>query len=187
MNATHEAPVPKRTCALDGCDRRHNARGLCITHYAQWQRHGTPTPPFEPMGQGAVEERFWSRVEKLDTCWLWRGFISKRGYGSYCVANSPWGTPSAHRIAWILCRGPIPDGMTLDHLADRCGNKHCVNPDHLEVVTALENHRRWADGITHCGRGHEFTPENTYTSRQGWRRCRTCVKASRQKYYQHRR
>lgn len=78
------------------------------------------------------EDRFWEKVEKTGTCWLWRGAIERQGYGVF-------ENRKAHRIAFTLIGGVIPTGLQLDHL---CFVRHCVNPDHLEPVTAKENVRR---------------------------------------------
>jgi hypothetical protein len=69
--------------------------------------------------------------------------------------------------------GPIPEGLTIDHL---CKNPGCVRPDHLEAVTMRENIRRgsWASR-THCINGHEYTEENTYRMPSGYRDCRRCI------------
>lgn len=84
-----------------------------------------------------MEERFWNRVKKTEWCWLWQGGKNSRGYGSFQVTTK---TPKpAHRVAYELTKGMIPEGLTIDHL---CGNKGCVNPEHLEVVTMSENHLR---------------------------------------------
>ena len=67
-------------CTVADCGRPVLARGWCRMHYQRWQRHGTPTAP----GRGellAVAERFWSKVEKTDTCWLWTGHRDRHGYG----------------------------------------------------------------------------------------------------------
>jgi hypothetical protein len=83
----------------------------------------------------------------------------------------------AHRAAYEECHGPIPDNLVIDHL---CRNGLCVNPIHLEAVTNVINIMR-GDGApaknarkTHCHKGHEFTKENTHTSPQNRRICKTC-------------
>lgn len=109
-------------------------------------------------------------------CWEWIGRSITNGYGQVKMNGC---TRRAHRIVYERVKGPIPQGLTLDHL---CRNRRCVNPDHLEPVTNRENLRRGM-GLparnarkTHCVRGHEFTPENTWYYGV-WRVCRTCKRA----------
>lgn len=86
-----------------------------------------------------VVERFTSLVDaRPGVCWRWRGSIQANGYGRF-RANGK--TTYAHRAAYALFVGPIPDGLGLDHL---CRNRWCVNPEHLEPVTQRENIRRGA-------------------------------------------
>lgn len=118
--------------------------------------------------------RFWSKVNRTDSCWLWTGHIGRRGYG---MNRAVRGETYAHRIAWTLMNGPIPDGLTLDHVFERCDNKHCVNPAHMEAVTAGENHRRWVQSRTHCSNGHSIS-EFGYVNANGHRRCRVCNRES---------
>lgn len=88
-------------------------------------------------------------------CWLWLGSINGGGYGRYKHTY-------AHRSAYEVVHGPIAAGLHIDHL---CRVTCCVNPDHLEAVTPLENMRRAARaraGLsagteTHCARGHELS------------------------------
>jgi hypothetical protein len=124
-------------------------------------------------------ERFWSRVNKdgpvpehlpeLGQCWLWMGGLA-RGYGHFSDEGRKH--VGAHCWAYEQLVGPIPDGLTLDHL---CHNKRCVNPAHLEPVSRGENSRRGQRSIRTgcCSNDHEFTPENTYWH-SGRRHCRTC-------------
>jgi hypothetical protein len=122
------------------------------------------------------QERFWARVRRTVTCWLWEGCKDRLGYGEVCYRG---GNRKAHRRSYELLVGPVPDGLELDHL---CRNPSCVNPAHLEPVTHAENVRRGISGSvngarqaakTHCKRGHPYSAENTRTHR-GMRQCRTC-------------
>jgi hypothetical protein len=109
-------------------------------------------------------------------CWLWTGCDNGHGYGRIGLGPAALGIALAHRALYELMRGPIPDGMTLDHL---CRIRCCVNPDYLEAVTLQENIRRGECGKyqaarTHCPQGHEYTPENIrlYKNR---RSCKACA------------
>lgn len=86
-----------------------------------------------------IAERFWAKVEKTDTCWLWTG-MTKGGYGRMQVKPRGGGLfMPAHRIAYQLLVGPIEKDMTIDHT---CAVKLCVNPEHMEQVPMMENLRR---------------------------------------------
>ncbi len=105
-------------------------------------------------------------------CWLWLGTANKRGYGAISRDGQ---RIMAHHGTYELYVGPIPEGLELDHL---CRNPRCVNPLHLEPVTHAENVARGTKAQqTHCKRGHEFTPANTYICKRGLRVCRACHRA----------
>lgn len=107
-------------------------------------------------------------------CWLWTGGRTTHGYG---ITNYQRKQVRVHRAAHELWKGPIPDGMELDHL---CRARACFNPDHLECVTSRENTLRGqgpsarAAKATHCPSGHAYDESNTYLSRVGKRVCKTC-------------
>jgi hypothetical protein len=127
--------MANRTCSVDGCDRKHAARGMCHKHWKRWAYNN---PDFERTKRRTIEARFWEKVDKTDTCWLWTGSSDRLGYGRF----STWPSVTlAHRFAYELLAGPIPDGLVIDHL---CRTPSCVNPDHLEPVTQRENLRRGA-------------------------------------------
>lgn len=127
-----------------------------------------------------LSERFWSKVEKTDYCWIWIAGKDKDGYGRFRFDGDK---RQAHRVSWFLTHGEMPD--VIDHA--ECGNHACVNPAHLENVTLAENTRRRNASITHCPKGHEYTPENTgyHTNQKGFqaRHCMTCYRERRRRRY----
>lgn len=129
-----------------------------------------------------AEERFWEKIEKTATCWIWHGNLGQAGYGRIKIGRR---NVAVHRLAYSLLVGPIPEGHEIDHVKARgCTSRACVNPAHLEPVPHRVNLLRGASIVaenalkTHCKYGHAFTPENTTierTKRGGTRRqCRAC-------------
>src|SRR4051812_24697905 len=91
--------------------------------------------------QTPIESRIWDRIAKTDSCWIWTGGLDSKGYGrvteSLPDGKRKW--HGVHRVVYELIKGPIPEGMVLDHVKEVCGNTACCNPDHLEPVTQREN------------------------------------------------
>ncbi|UIR16696.1 HNH endonuclease [Streptomyces spinosirectus] len=125
-----------------------------------------------------LPQRFLAKTKPEDRgytspCLIWSGYLMPNGYGQFRWAGR---TQLAHRVAYEIQIGPIPDGFSLDHL---CRNRACVNVEHLEGVTQRENLLRGETvtaahaAATHCPQGHEYTPENTTVS-GGIRYCRSC-------------
>lgn len=128
-------------------------------------------------------------------CWTWSGYVASSGYGSTPKRRGEKSSPEyAHRLAYELWVGPIPEGYDVDHLCHNddescpggigCLHRLCVNPVHLEAITTVDNRRRQRNVIeqvarTHCLHGHERTPENTYIHKKPdgrtARECRACV------------
>ena len=115
-------------------------------------------------------QKFWKRVERTNTCWLWKPPFNGYGYGTIRLDGKPIGV---HRVSYEKFKNKIPDNLQIDHL---CRVRNCVNPDHLEVVTQKENFDRWIKTKTHCIRGHKYTPENTRIYKGKTRHCRLCDK-----------
>lgn len=102
-------------------------------------------------------------------CWLWTGAKTVAGYGQVIKGGKKF---YVHRLAFEAHSGPIPPGLTIDHL---CRARNCVNPAHLDVVTVGENIRRRPYGKLACPKGHSYLkPENVYRRSNGRPVCRVC-------------
>ena len=134
--------------------------------------------------EDSMRQRFFAKVLKGDTCWAWVGSKSEFGYGSFYAIRASDGKKirtSAHKFSYYIATGDIRWGRfwQIDHL---CNNPNCVNPEHLELVTARENSLRSNSMSgrrarqTHCKHGHEFTEENTmrFPSSPNSRHCARC-------------
>lgn len=178
--------MAKPTCSVVGCTGRHKAsRGFCRTHYGRWRKYGDPLIVLRPVGLPLLERFRRQYTVAGNGCWLWNHPMAN-GYGAIHVdGKRRW----AHRFGYELLVGPIPEGLTLDHL---CRTPACVNPEHLEPVTHAENVRRGVAPTaqnarkTHCKYGHPFSAENTYHLGPSKRYCRTCRRAYMHEYQQRR-
>ncbi len=117
-------------CSVEDCANPSRARGLCSKHYMRMRAHGTTDSERDL----TTEERFWSRVDRGDDCWLWRAGLRGDGYGAFGLGRGK--QVSAHRYSYELHNGQIPDGMVVMH---SCDVPTCVNPDHLRLGTQADN------------------------------------------------
>lgn len=155
--------------------------GICSGRWfgRSGRRAHNATPQHRAAREAKRVEHFWSRVVKSPSCWTWTG--SRNEATGYCACNMrvEGGGGYAHRVAYILAKGPIPAGLSIDHL---CRNRGCVNPDHLEAVSHRENILRSPNALaainaakTHCPQGHPYSGSNLRLSADGRSRvCRTC-------------
>ena len=167
-----------RSCTLGGCESKTIARGWCSMHYNRWKTHGDPAVTLYIRGNN--EARFWEKVNQdgrapsnapnLGGCWEWTASKHEDGYGEFQLKGK---VRKAHRVAYELTHGGIPEGKDIDH---RCRNRGCVRPDHLRLVTNKQNHehrgvdrtntsgyrgvsfhrvsKKWQVYVTHNGRRH---------------------------------
>lgn len=170
----------RATCSLEGCNRERLSRGWCKVHYERWRRHGDihatrparpKTPPIElimrrvSMMPGPLSTDCWITTYALSNGYVHLGIKSASGRLSL----------PAHRVTYEHFRGPIPEGLVLDHL---CRVTACVNPGHLEAVTVRENSVRGvhpnivAYWTNTCVRGHTLL--DAAIKKNGTRNCRAC-------------
>ncbi|MDX3637697.1 HNH endonuclease signature motif containing protein [Streptomyces europaeiscabiei] len=164
------------------------SRGMCNNCYRAFLKEAKRSGTFVPLithSRQTPFEKVMGRTDKQpDGCWLYTGALMKDGYARVKDTSTDYALLT-HRVVYEQLVGPVPEGLVLDHL---CRVRHCVNPQHLEPVTVLENNQRGVRARlgerTHCAEGHEFTPENTVPQRRKRKSgvtltpvCRTCRNA----------
>lgn len=119
-------------CTFGDCERVHYAHGFCRMHWERNHINGSPEPTRVLQG-GTVSERLAHHSERAGDCTEWTGYRDKDGYGQIQVDGRP---ERAHRVAYELRHGAIPEGQLLRHT---CDNPPCINPDHLVPGDEAEN------------------------------------------------
>lgn len=150
-------------------------------------------------GLGAMDglrARFFSKVRKSDSCWVWQGTRNSQGYGS--IRNEFGRMERTHRVSWRLANGCIPkgEGPHGTCVLHRCDTPSCVNPDHLFLGTNRDNaidrqHKGRTRSLDlgpkknaakpHCPAGHPVNAENTGRRKNGTRYCRVCSRQREQR------
>lgn len=165
-------------CGLKESPRRFAERRFCDKTCVNAHRRA------ESEANAEIDDviRLISKIElEPNGCWRWLGHIDRGGYGLVWMRGK---TRIAHRAMYMMLRGPIPNNLTLDHL---CRDTRCVNPDHLEPVTAAVNGLRGNtfQGInarkTHCHRGHPLSGPNLRIDRNKGRPSRACRQCERER------
>lgn len=122
-------------CDFPDCGLPREVAPYCNGHHHQ-RRSGKELAPLDPARRGGqpIEERFWSKVDKTRSCWVWTRAMTDDGYGEFSLSTS---NPClAHRFSYELANGPAPADVFIDHM---CHNRACVRPDHLRLATDSQN------------------------------------------------
>ncbi len=127
----------------------------------------------------SIETLLRDHVLITENCWIWTGALKEKGYGQ---VNFNGKNRRAHKLFYEHFKGPVPDGLVLDHL---CRVRRCVNPDHLEAVTNKVNSERgYFATKPSCPKGHPYSGDNLRVAKNGNRFCITCKKESDKRYNQ---
>jgi hypothetical protein len=130
-------------------------------------------------------KRFWDKVDIKgpNDCWLWTASVNSKGYGSFAIEVKK--TALAHKVSWAVSKNNGVFSDPKHPIMHSCDVKRCVNPNHLEIGTALQNNRdARSRGLTRnyipsqqptCKNGHPRTPENTHPKHNT---CLVCSRAS---------
>ncbi len=168
-------------CGFHECGQPYYAHGLCSQHNIH-RRNGKELKPIKRTRSRKLpfvieyDESPCTNPTLRGPCYVYRGTKTPKGYGQASIGNK---SVLIHRLAWVRQRGPIPEGLEIDH---QCRNRACCNPDHLRVVTKAVNVTENVIGNgpqimaarTHCPQGHAYDEKNTYRDKLGHRSCREC-------------
>ncbi len=129
------------------------------------------------------KDRFYAKINKTDSCWIWKDLKGKDGYGSFYIKRIPY---KAHRVSLSL-KEKVSQNQDVLHL---CNNPSCVNSNHLIQGSHTDNMKhRLISGRhpqanqTHCINGHEFNSKNTsFNKKSNKRSCRLCHKNHKLNY-----
>lgn len=141
-------------CHVTGCERRYYAKGWCEMHYQRVEKYGHPDGGKQ--NHASPVERFERRrpVKEPCLCWIWTGTLAPNGYGRFQIGGKGSPHVGAHRFAYELEHGPIPEGLVVMH---SCDNPACVNPAHLSVGTHKDN----SQDMIRKGRHKRIAPKGT--------------------------
>lgn len=131
----------------------------------------------------SLEDKFWLKVKKTESCWNWISSLNSRGYGVFYYNKT---VSLSHRVSWKLKNGEIPEKLFVCH---HCDNPKCINPSHLFLGTQVDNMKDCSrkgrlknQKKVYCKRGHSLSGDNLFKSdviRRKRRRCKTCENESR--------
>lgn len=130
------------------------------------------------MSRDELAQVVLSRTAERDGCLVYTGPKHRTGYAELTTSGKYHGR--VHRIVWEAANGPIPAGLTVDHM---CFNRVCVRLEHLRLLTNAANAALTSRSLaTHCPNGHEYSAKNTRITKLGRRFCRVCNRNSAARY-----
>lgn len=163
-----------KTCEIENCDNKILARTWCSKHYVRWYTKGDPLAKSQVAKYDSPEHSFLSRIKQDGECLIWLGPKNPQGYGSITLNGK---TQPVYRYAYEREHGPIPKGMTIDHI---CWNRACVKSDHLRLATYSQNNSNAS--------GPEFSkrspgPRNVYPVGKNGKRWKVVVTKDNKQHY----